>query len=269
MPADRPAFVARALHRAAGAFRRAARIPVTCAGVLGMVSKDPEALRMARWRFGRLPRVPLTEVFPGIEHVGVALLRAFDRRVDTSLDLQEILTLAAVVRYVDAGHVLEIGTSDGNTALNLAANTGDRSRITTVDLPPDWNGRLALAVPSVMVNVTARDRVGAQFRSTPYAGKIVQVFGDSATLDWSRLNPPFDVAFLDGCHARAYVERDTANALRNLRAGGVLIWHDYGVTRDVSIVVDRVARRVPVHAIRGTRLAVALCPAGSDAVRDG
>jgi predicted O-methyltransferase YrrM len=82
------------------------------------------------------------------------------------------------------------------------------------------------------------------------------VLGDSAALDWAQLAPPFDLIFIDGCHYMEYVQKDTENALRCLRPSGVIVWHDYGEIKDVCRVVDRTARQMTVHAIRGTRLAI-------------
>lgn len=102
--------------------------------------------------------------------------------------------------------------------------------------------------------------MGRQFSGRPEAKKIVPVYCDSANLDWSRLPVPLDVVFIDGCHHRAYVENDTANAFRHVRLGGLILWHDYGYKKDVSDVVDETARRTKVCALSGTRLAVRFVP---------
>ena len=93
--------------------------------------KDEEARRIASWLHGGLDRVPLTEVFPGIEHTSVELLHAYDRTIGTSVDVMEVISVVTIARYIQAKRVLEIGTFDGNTALNLAANTPDDARIVT------------------------------------------------------------------------------------------------------------------------------------------
>jgi hypothetical protein len=143
-----------------------------------LVPKDPTVGRMAYWRHGSLPRVPITEVFRGIEQVDVTILRTFDREIGTSLDAQEMMVLAAVAKFTGAKNLLEIGTFDGNTALNLAANSPPEARVTTVDLPPDWNGQWVVPVPRTFRNVTDRKRVGLQYRDTVYAHKIHQVYCD-------------------------------------------------------------------------------------------
>jgi predicted O-methyltransferase YrrM len=174
-----------------------------------------------------------------------------------SLEVEEIAALATIAKFVRARNILEIGTFDGNTALNLAANSPDDTAITTVDLPPSGNGKLKIEVPKDYSNITNRDKVGWQFHGTEHASKIKQVFGDSAELNWETLSPyPFDFVFIDGCHFREYVQKDTENAFRSSRPGGVVVWHDYGYFKHVSDVVDAIAEQRTVYAIGGTRLAI-------------
>jgi predicted O-methyltransferase YrrM len=250
-------------HNLIGYWRQAASSPrhaveylIRRAIPFGVPFKDLEAYRISTWRHGKLPRVHLTRVFPGIENVGINLVNLYQRKIGLSLDAGEIMVLCAVASFLRARNVLEIGTYDGNTALNLAANLRDGGCVTTIDLPPDWNGTFVYDVPNDHWNVTDRQRIGVQYRGTAYESRIRQVLGDSARIDWQALNPPFDMIFIDGCHFREYVKADTTNSLRCLRPGGVVLWHDYGDIRDVSRVVDDTARDITAYAIRGTRLAV-------------
>ena len=52
------------------------------------------------------------------------------------------------------------------------------------------------------------------------------------------------------------MRKDTESALGHLRPGGLLVWHDYGAIKDVSQVVDEMARTMRVEVIQGTRLAL-------------
>jgi predicted O-methyltransferase YrrM len=203
-----------------------------------------------------LPRLHLTQVFPGIEDVGIRLLNLYQRKIGLSIDATELMVLCSIESFIGATNVLEIGTYDGNTALNLAANLSGDGRVTTLDLPPDWDRKFVYEVPDNYWNVTDRRNISTQYRNTPYQCRIRQVLGDSAGVDWKELNPPFDLIFIDGCHYSEYVRVDTRNAVANIRTGGVIVWHDYGDIKDVSRVVDEAARNMTVYAIRGTRLAV-------------
>src|ERR1035441_2889937 len=239
---------------AAASPRHAITFLVRRALPFGIPFKDLEAYRISTWRHGRLPRVHLAQVFPGIEDVGIHLLKLYQRKVGLSIDAAELMVLCAIERFIGATNVLEVGTYDGNTALNLAANLCGEGRVTTMDLPPDWGGRFVHEVPDSHWNVTDRQKVGAQYRNTSYERRIKQILGDSASVDWQDLNPPFDLIFIDGCHYSEYVRADTKNALTNLRPGGIVVWHDYGDIKDVSRVVDEAAQRMTAYVIRGTRL---------------
>ena len=225
----------------------------------GIKPKDMEAYRIGSWSYGQLKRVFITDVFKGIEKTEVTLRNAFDKDFYTSMDMQEVFILCSVMKHIQAKNILEIGTFDGNTTLNLALNLPESGNITTVDLPPEWDGTLQLDIPEIYKNVTERSGVGRQYREYPeLAYKINQIFEDSARLDWEALDTPFDLIFLDGCHHYEYVKNDTLNALQHLKKGGVLVWHDYGMIEDVSKVVDTYIGKMPVYAIRGTRIALAI-----------
>jgi len=185
------------------------------------------------------------------------LQRPFDRKVGTSLDPLETLVLTAICKFTRAKRIIEIGTFDGNTALNLAVNSPPDAHVVTVDLPPEWDGHLALEVSSAHRNVTDRTVVGQQFRHTQWESKIRQVYADSATLEWGTLGGPFDLAFIDGCHAYNYIKRDTENALQHVRAEGWIVWHDYGLLDDATTYLDELSQRLRIAAIDGTRFAVA------------
>ncbi|MBK8458553.1 MAG: class I SAM-dependent methyltransferase [Phyllobacteriaceae bacterium] len=228
----------------------------------GITPKDPEAYRIGAWSFGNARRVDLRDILPGVESADLKIFRSYDRKRDLSLDAQEVLAICAMVSHIKATSIIEIGTSDGNTTLNLVANGGDGARITTLDLPEDWGGGFEIQVPEMMKNVTDRSRVGIQYKSSALAHKVTQVLGDSAKLDYTKLSGPFDFAFIDGCHFYDYVKVDTKNCQANMKPGGLIVWHDYGMLEDVSRAVDEWSADtgISVNIVAGTRLAVARMP---------
>jgi hypothetical protein len=250
--------------------RKAVSSPITAMSIarrrlfpFGIVPRDPEAYRIGSWSYGKIDRVPITEVFKGIECVEVTIKNAFDRDqyspLQDSIDLQELFIICSILKFASSKNILEIGTYDGNTTLNLAVNSGPDAKITTIDLPLDWNGEYELKVPDIYKNATPRSTVGRQYKEyKEYETKINQVYTDSAKLDWNKIPSPFDFVMIDGCHHYNYVRTDTNNALQHVTNGGIIVWHDYGMIKDVSEVVDDVCKSKVVHAIRGTRLAVCL-----------
>lgn len=219
--------------------------------------KHRSAYRIGGWDDGRLAREPVGDVLGRAISQDVTLLRALDREQDISVDLYELGCLCSLVRERAPKRIVEIGTWDGNTTVNLAANAPADAIVTTIDLPPDWNGGgFALDIKAMQENVTDRARVAIQYKGSPYESRIKQVYGDSAKVDYDKLDGPFDLAFIDGCHDYAYVKKDTDNVLAHLARGGVVLWHDYGSSRDVSRAVDEYADSLKIRVIEGTRLAV-------------
>lgn len=220
--------------------------------LVGGVRRDAECVHLVNaWSSGSLRRVALLELFPGIESCNMVSIRKPESRViGSSIDLQELVHLASVVKHLSIKHILEIGTFDGFTALNLAANMEGEGEVCTLDLPEE-NQELRKSIP----NITKRELVGRKFLGEAEHKRIRQLRANSKTADWAGFGGPFDMIFIDACHTYPFVKSDSINALRHLRPGGVIFWHDYGFITDVSRAVDELAREYPIFAIKGTRMA--------------
>jgi predicted O-methyltransferase YrrM len=215
------------------------------------VLRDPECMHLVwAWSSGKLPRVTLGDVFPGIEACSeVSVRKPEARTISASLDLQELIHVLSVVKHTHAKRILEIGTFDGFTALNLAAALDDDGDVCTVDLSPDSEARAQVA------NACNPEVVGAKFRGEKEATKIRQLWADSRKTDWGEFGAPFDLILIDGCHDYPYVKNDSINAIKHTQAGGTVLWHDYGHYRGVSKALDELAQDHRIVTIRGTRIA--------------
>jgi predicted O-methyltransferase YrrM len=210
------------------------------------------------WWHGDLPRRPIEEVARSAAAARLSIVNPGRRDPGTSVTLFELNCILMLMDTSGAKKALEIGTFDGNTTLNIAANLPSDGEVVTIDLPLEASTDLALAVDSEMErNLTDRNRVGEQFRDDPLRQRIRQVFGDSAVLEFSTLGGPFDFAFIDGCHAYAYVKSDTEKVMRVMRPGGIVVWHDYAMMESVSRAVDEFRGAfASLCAVQLTRLAV-------------
>jgi predicted O-methyltransferase YrrM len=226
--------------------RRAQRLDAECRHLI------------SAWSSGSLPRVRITELFPGIDSVDVVLRKPENRIVGWSLDLQELVHLVAIAKQTGARRVLEIGTFDGFTALNLAANMDPDARVSTLDLPQAQNQSDLRA--GGISNAVISNKIGSKFLSEPEAGRIRQIFGNSGVDDWNGFGGPFDLILIDGSHDYEYVKSDGLNAIKVARPGATILWHDYGQAVDVARAVDELARRYPIRAILGTRFACLRLP---------
>ncbi len=229
-------------------------------GILYLLSKLIKILSkdtgMNLWLFGNSDRFSLLDIAEFRSVSDLKILQPFNRTKGVSITLDELTCICGIIHAFQIKSVLEIGTFDGNTTLNIAANLPDDGSVTTVDLPLDWNGRYEIDVSKENHNVTKRPTVGIQFLNSEENKKIIQVYGDTAKLDWQSLNPPFDLIFIDGCHDFNYVKSDTNNAISCLSDKGIIIWHDYAMMDEVSRAVDGFSGTMNIMIVEGTRLAI-------------
>ena len=221
--------------------------------------KDNKTLRFninkTLWETGspfvKLEPRPLEDIFnSNISEDSLTLKNILQRQRGMSLEIEELLTILIIVRQIKPQKILEIGTYDGNTTLNIAANTFPEAVITTIDLPPE--GLENISHSGKKEPETFKKR---QYLETKEESKVIQIYGDSAELDFSKLGGPFDLVFIDGDHSQFYAYSDTVKSLSVLNPGGVIIWHDYEM-QSVSSVIDRASAKEEIYWIKGTRLAV-------------
>lgn len=174
-------------------------------------------------------------------------------QVDGNVSLLELIVLGRLVR--GARTVFEIGTFDGRTTVTLAANAPDAT-VFTLDLPREQSAALALSVDDR--RYVDKPESGARVRGTPYASRIRQLYGDSATFDFSGYD--CDFVFVDGAHTYEYVLSDSLRAMAMVRKqGGTIAWHDYGEWEGVTRGLNELSRQ-PAYAgiqhVTGTTLAI-------------
>jgi hypothetical protein len=153
------------------------------------------------------------------------------KRVDGNPTCYEQRVLSALIRERGPKRLLEIGTFNGLSTLNMACNTAKDALITTVDVEEHSLEDLVLPLHETGRYQDARyirkNAIGQLFRERPEAGKITQILCDSALLETKGLGQ-FDFIFIDGSHSYEYTMNDSRFALRHLEGSGTVLWHDYG-----------------------------------------
>jgi hypothetical protein len=169
----------------------------------------------------------------------------------------EAWILAVVAK--DARRMFEFGTCTGKTAYLWARNQPPGGRVTTLTLAPDQIDRYQ-AAPGDEPQATAfakSESAGSRFlyTGTDAEPRVEQLFGDSKTFDDGPYREACDVVFVDGSHARSYVVNDTEKALRMVKPGGMVLWHDYSPDcPGVFAVLNQLAARLPLMHVAGTTL---------------
>lgn len=206
-----------------------------------------------------IPRVALRELVPEDEPLRILEPDVVSGNIS---DL-ELIAINKLVKKYQPAVCFEIGTFDGRTTLNLAANAGPDARIYTLDLPRGDVDATGLPLDRGDRKFVDKDASGARFVGTPYEKRITQLYGDSATFDFRSYHNAVDLVFVDGSHAYEYVRNDTRVALQLLRNGkGIILWHDYdsihwkGLTRAMNELYQEDDRLRAMRHIGDTMLVV-------------
>lgn len=182
---------------------------------------------------------------------------------DGNVTLLELFILATLVRSASPRTLFEFGTFDGRTTLVLAANAPEQALVHTLDLPPGEVAS-ARANPEGDTKFAGKAKTGARFLATPFARRIRQILGDSASFDYTPYARAIDFIFIDGAHSPLYVASDTKNARAMARNTDIILaWHDYrssceGVTTVLNRLYKEGGMWKRLRHIRGTDLAVLL-----------
>jgi predicted O-methyltransferase YrrM len=171
-----------------------------------------------------LPTVRLGDIVPPDTPV---TLRALEQS-DGNVTLHELYVIAAITRAVQPTSSFEIGTFDGRTTVNVAANSPRGAVTYTLDLPAQELAAARLPIESHERRFILKPASGALIESEGSGLRTEQLLGDSAAFDFARFEGRMDLVFVDGSHSYEYVLNDSARALSMIGDRGVVLWHDYG-----------------------------------------
>ncbi|MGR8930438.1 MAG: class I SAM-dependent methyltransferase [Gammaproteobacteria bacterium] len=169
----------------------------------------------------------------------------------------ELLCLCMMIKAFAPKQVLELGTFNGNTTLQIAANLSTGATITTLDLPL---GADAVAGndehDAKLIHSAVREK--PRYVASPYEDRVRQVYANSLESDFATLTPIApDFIFIDAGHSDECVRNDTEKSLKVLADGGCIVWHDYTQDwPDVFNYLNELATELPINHIHGTNLVV-------------
>jgi predicted O-methyltransferase YrrM len=182
----------------------------------------------------------------------------YGARVEGYVDDHQRAIIAALVSELGARTFFEIGTSLGRQAWTVAHHAPG-VQLWTLDVPPsDAAENTALELgPDDRTYFRPVDRCGEAFRGTDESERITQLWGDSATFDYSPYAGQMDFVYVDGAHSYEYVRSDTGRALEMLSPQGTIVWDDYVTSPGVYEYLGELAPTLdgPIYHLIGTRMA--------------
>jgi hypothetical protein len=160
-----------------------------------------------------------------------------------------------------ANRIFEFGTCTGKTTYLMAANSPPETKIATLTLGPEQLVQYRTDTKDTQTDEKAALEESAFteffYTGTPEQSKIEQIFADSKNFDEASHTGQYDLIFIDGSHAQSYVESDSKKALRMVKPGGIVLWHDYRGpmrTQGVFHVLNDLCKKLPLVHLKGTCL---------------
>lgn len=128
-------------------------------------------------------------------------------------------------------NIFEFGTFTGKTTYLLAKNAPKNCNVFTLTLSPqdcvDYRQSEEDDQKDTKAAIDESLFTKFYYTDTDISHKIKQIFCDSKKFDEGPFLNKMDLIFIDGSHAQSYVESDTQKALKMIKPGGIIIWHDY------------------------------------------
>jgi hypothetical protein len=185
----------------------------------------------------QIARISVQELFPDIDFTrSPELLFPFPR--DLSVYPHELMILALVVSHYQPKRVVEFGTAEGRTALNIALHLPPDGEVVTLDFPP----------------IPGKNEVGYFYWEQPQKAKIRQVFSGVDAWDSRLFRASADIVFCDACDQPAGLAAETLQAFTVVKPGGIIFRHDYGSAQGPTLFWNKLSKELPVRHLDGTTL---------------
>lgn len=162
-----------------------------------------------------------------------------------NMSLQEIVAISALIKRYNPQCILEIGTFNGLTTLNMALNSSLTTNIHTLDLDPNTSLGLKSCWDEDLKFIFEPTKHSKVYNQWIEKNKIHEHLGNSLEYDFGVFGRP-DFIFIDGGHSYEIIANDTAKALDILADQGIVVWHDYschveGVFRFLNELQDKIS----------------------------
>ncbi len=170
----------------------------------------------------------------------------------------ELMIICLVVKATQPKQILEIGTFDGTTTLQMALNAPLESHIHTLDLPEEQEETYLPVAEADFKFIQDRRSCRESTLERPLPKKSCNIWEIRRSMTF-RIHTAgsLDLCFIDGGHSYPCVKSDTEKTSRFFQSMEIILWHDCdpncpGVYRYLC----ELATCYPVKHINGTQLAI-------------
>ena len=156
----------------------------------------------------------------------------------------ELYILCCLAKTINAKKIFEIGTYEGKTIANISHNVADDADLFTLDF-------------------SQAEIIGRFIRDDKRASGMVKIFsGSSLTFDFSPFYDEINLMYIDGGHTYRCALLDSENAVKCVKDGGFIVWHDFFNNKGYLGLVQAIFEicrnyNFVLHWIDGTRFVIA------------
>jgi predicted O-methyltransferase YrrM len=178
-----------------------------------------------------------------------------------NVGLDELMVISGIIKKETPRRIFEIGTFDGRTTLNMAYSSEQDCEIFTLDLPSNGRNETKHRLATYDRTLVDKQPVGNRIVTSDLLckRKITQLYGDSATYDFTPYYHTCDLVFVDAAHDYENALNDSRTAVQLIgNRNGVILWHDYKPNCDVVRALNTLRELYPelkMFQIAGTTLA--------------
>jgi hypothetical protein len=201
--------------------------------------------------------VPSAELGDLIDGFSLQLFAGDLHVEDGGTSSYETVCIAAIVKFLQPLCIFEIGTFTGQRTALFAQHAPANAEIFTLDLKPEDIEGLTVKPLDRDFQYITKAQIGEHFRRIAEASRITQLLGDSMKFDFSPFYGRCDLIFVDGSHSYPFVKSDSINALKMLKPGGIILWHDYKLNcSELVLALDELRNTTELVHIHETALVV-------------
>lgn len=208
-----------------------------------------------------IPTVNLEDIFPSDIVKSPIRLENFLGHWG-NVTIEEIAKMCLIIAWLKPKKMLEMGTYNGMSTLQLALNAPIDCVTYTIDLSPQHIDSVSLGPLDCLVAEKFRKifntSLGSYFQGREKELRIEQLYGDTTKYSYDAIEGQIDFIFIDAAHDYESKKTDSINAFNLLSSDGVIVWHDYAQISnpDVTKYLAELAQEHDIFHLRNTNLAV-------------
>jgi predicted O-methyltransferase YrrM len=196
-----------------------------------------------------------------------------------SLSLLEKTIIASLASKKNNKKIFEFGTYLGSTTAIMALNSHNECKIYSIDLPKkNYRKKYKKFSYKEFDKIKLKYNTLVQSQNDACLEEVYENFGtfyienlklnikkkikliknDSFTYDFSKFKKSFDLVFIDGGHNIELVKKDTENAFKIVKKGGVILWHDVSSNIHTDVSKYLKSLNIKINHLKHTFLAYKL-----------